>query len=169
MRSLICERRSTLTCTRFMLRGSAMAAEPTTLTPQERLAISRRALVSQLQGNRRHAPDPPRVSRPQRPDGKPSPFAWAEVARNVARRWWRRHPANAVTQVARPLLERYAREEPAKLMAAAAATGALLVLVKPWRLLSITAVLAAVLKTSDMADLVNTLMQKNANPRKDPP
>jgi hypothetical protein len=66
------------------------------------------------------------------------------------------------------LLERYAREEPAKLMAAAAGTGAFLVLMKPWRLLSITAVLAAVLKTSDTADLVNTLMQKNANPRKDP-
>jgi len=40
---------------------------------------------------------------------------------------------------------------------------------KPWRLLSITAVLAAVVKTSDVADMVTTLMQKNANPRKDPP
>jgi hypothetical protein len=87
----------------------------------------------------------------------------------VVRRWWRRHPANAAGQLARPLLERYAREEPAKLVGAAAAAGALVVLVKPWRLLSITAVLAAVVKTSDVADMVTTLMQKNANPRKDPP
>lgn len=79
-------------------------------------------------------------------------------------------PANAVGQLARPLLDRYAREQPAKLMAAAAAAGALVVLVKPWRLLSITAVLAAALKTSDVADLVTTLMHKNPSPsRKDSP
>ena len=150
-----------------------MAAEPQDLSPQERLAISRGALISQLQGGSRHAQEPPLlIERPPRargtPNGTSGQFAWAALAQNVARRWWRRHPANAVAQVARPLLDRYAREEPAKLMAAAAGAGALLVLVKPWRLLSITAVLAAVLKTSDTADLVNTLMQKNANPRKDP-
>jgi hypothetical protein len=88
----------------------------------------------------------------------------------VVQRWWRRHPAHAVGQLARPVLEHYARQEPAKLMAVAAATGAVLVLVKPWRLLSVTAVLAAVLKTSDVADIVNTLMQKTTSPpRKDPP
>jgi len=44
------------------------------------------------------------------------------------------------------------------------------VLVRPWRLLSATAVIAAVLKTSDVADLVNTLLQKPARPpRQDPP
>jgi hypothetical protein len=95
---------------------------------------------------------------------------WLSVGRSVAERWWRRHPAHAAGQLARPLLERYARKEPAKLMAIAAATGAVLVLVKPWRLLSTTAVLAAVLKTSDVADLVTTLMQKTTSPpRKDPP
>lgn len=140
------------------------------LTPRERLAISRRALVAQLQGSA--SSDHPE----DHPLGPPVPrealyehFAWASVARNVVRRWWRRHPANAVGQVARPLLDRYAREQPAKLVAAAAATGALVVLVRPWRLLSITAVLAAVMKTSDVADMVTTLMQKNATPRKDPP
>jgi hypothetical protein len=155
---------------RFTSPENAMAAEPDTLSPQQRLAISRRALVSQLQGDRPHmAEEPQAFERPRRINEAANKFAWGPVARNVARRWWRRHPANAVGQVARPLLERYAREEPAKLVAAAAATGALLVLVKPWRLLSITAVLAAVLKTSDVADLVNTLMQKNTTPRKDPP
>jgi len=55
----------------------------------------------------------------------------------------------------------------------AAATGSLLVLVRPWRLLSATAVLAAVLKTSDVADLITTLMSKSPSsprpPRKDTP
>ncbi|SEL09120.1 hypothetical protein SAMN05518845_104413 [Variovorax sp. YR750] len=89
---------------------------------------------------------------------------WLAVGRSVVERWWRRHPAHAVGQLARPVLEHYARKEPAKLMAAAAATGALLVLARPWRLLSATAVLAAVLKTSDVADLVNTLMRKPQSP-----
>jgi len=167
------------------------SVERSSLTPQQRLAMSRRALVRQLNGGEdprdardvrdahahgisqdddleyaHHAPSmgPSHESRPSRRGG-----VWGAVARSVAQRWWRRHPAHAMGQLARPLLEHYARKEPAKLMAAAAATGALLVLVKPWRLLSVTAVLAAVLKTSDVADVVNTLMQKNpSSPRKDP-
>lgn len=93
---------------------------------------------------------------------------WWPLGRRVAERWWRRHPANAVLQLARPALERKAREQPAQLMLAAAATGAALVVVRPWRLLSATALLALVLKTSDVADVVTTLMhKKNPPPRKD--
>ncbi|SDH93406.1 hypothetical protein [Variovorax sp. OV700] len=153
------------------------------LTPKERLAISRRALVKELNGD--DEPDDRLRSRRgaagQEPAGIPDvddtaepghPFRghrrWVSMARSMTERWWRRHPAHAVGQLARPVLEHYARKEPAKLMAIAAATGAAMVLLKPWRLLSFTAVLAAVLKTSDVADVVNTLMQKNTSPRKDP-
>ena len=127
-------------------------------TPQQRLAMSRRALLDELQGGRERFAGP---ARPRRNAlfGHPG---WALVARKTAQRWWRRHPANALGQIARPLIERYAREQPAKLMAAAAAVGAVAVLVRPWRLLSVTAVVAALLKTSDVADIVTTLMQKTA-------
>ena len=157
--------------------------ERNSLTPKERLAISRRALVRELNGDDERD-DRPRFSRAaasQEP-GETQDFAdteaqghsfsgsrrWVSMARSMTERWWRRHPAHAMGQLARPVLEHYARKEPAKLMAIAAATGAALVLLKPWRLLSFTAVLAAVLKTSDVADVVNTLMQKNTSPRKDP-
>ncbi len=157
------------------------------LTPQQRLVISRRALVRQLNGGEPDAPAPHRAFAAGDADddleyahtdaGDAPPASpgrrhnvWSGMARGVVQRWWRRHPAHAAGQLARPLLEHYARTEPAKLMAAAAATGALLVLVRPWRLISATAVIAAVLKTSDVADLVNTLMQKPARPpRQDPP
>jgi hypothetical protein len=149
-----------------------MPAEREALTPQERLAISRRALVDQLQGSsgaRRSATDVP-PGRPAQHETAFDRIAWTRVGRQVLQRWWRRHPANAAGQLARPLLERYAREQPARLMAVAAGAGALVVLVKPWRLLSVTAVVAALLKTSDVADLVTTLMHKTPNPpRKDPP
>jgi hypothetical protein len=144
-----------------------VAIESELLTPQQRLAMSRRALVDRFDGQRPRpataAPAPRRHS-----SERYERFAWSSVGRSLVRRWWRRHPANAIGQLALPLLERYAREEPAKLVAASAATGALLVLVRPWRLLSVSAVLAALLKTSDVADLITALARKNANPRKDP-
>ncbi|WP_077001072.1 hypothetical protein [Variovorax sp. KK3] len=156
-----------------------MAAEHNPLTPQQRLAMSRRALVAQLQGRNPRLHAAPGFEAPEVGfDEPPSPphesmldrIAWLQVGRQVARRWWQRHPANAATQLARPLLERYAREQPGKLIAGAAGTGALLVLVKPWRLLSVTAVVAMLLKTSDVADLVTTLMHKTPEPpRKDIP
>jgi hypothetical protein len=157
------------------------------LTPQERLALSRRALVRHLNGEDDEPRESSRGSRHAAQADDPGMYAahdgahpenswrgnrhrWISMARSMTERWWRRHPAHAMGQLARPLLEHYARREPAKLMAIAAATGAAIVLVKPWRLLSFTAVLAAVLKTSDVADVVNTLMQqKNTSPRKDPP
>ncbi|WP_162585596.1 hypothetical protein [Variovorax sp. RA8] len=158
-----------------MLQETPVAAERESLTPQQRLAISRRALVAQLQGREHRAsngePADEAAAQQTRRETIIDRVAWASVTRNVVQRWWRRHPANAAGQLARPLIERYAREQPGKLIAAAAGTGALVVLIRPWRLLSITAVLAAVLKTSDVADLVTTLMHKNPNspPRKDSP
>ncbi|MDM0038100.1 hypothetical protein QTH89_16850 [Variovorax sp. J22G21] len=133
------------------------------LTPQQRLAISRRALVQQLRGEAPPvAPERARSgAQPPRPR-KPSLFdrvAWLPVARSMAERWWRRHPANAVGQLARPVLDRYARENPAKLVAVAAAAGAVIVLVRPWRLLSVGALVAAALKSSDIADMVTTVMR----------
>lgn len=131
------------------------------LTPQQRLAISRRALVEHLRGD---APVPSRRGAAPAGSGGRRGFLdrqdWIGVARNVAGRWWRRHPANAVGQLARPLLERYAREQPARLVGAAAVAGALLVLLRPWRLLSAGAVATAVMKSSDIADMVTTLMRK---------
>lgn len=150
-----------------------MPIDSTALTPQQRLAISRRALLRQLQGDH-----PEQLQHPALPyeddDHDNLSFggdrvSWISVARRLGERWWRRHPANAVGQLAKPLLKRYAREQPFKVLGAAAGIGAAVVLIKPWRLLSITAVLAAVLKTSDMADLVTTLMHNNTTSRKDLP
>lgn len=170
-----------------------MSAEPSSLlTPQQRLALSREALVTQLEGGRARrarrvadsedrlfvqalpgqVPEKPRwpeeTEPPEATASRFDRFAWPSLVRGVLRRWWRRHPANAAGQLARPLIERYAREEPAKLVAVSAAGGALLVLIRPWRLLSLASIVALALKTSDVADLVTSLIQNNANPRKEP-
>lgn len=128
------------------------------------------ALIRQLRGADEVGDLEPAAAEPQQQaEGRRGDPAWTSVARGIVLRWWRRHPANAAGQLARPLLERYAREQPAKLITAAAGTGALLVLIKPWRLLSITAIIAAVLRTSDVADLLTTLMRIQSTPRKAPP
>jgi hypothetical protein len=157
-----------------------MAIDRSSLTPQQRLAISRRALFnhdgSPAESTRStattaayaeaasgvHAHQPPRKKRGLL-DGLP----WLSVAQSFGARWWRRHPANAMVQLAQPLLQRYARKQPAKLIAIAAGTGAVIMLVKPWRLLSVTALVAAVLKTSDVADMVTTLMHGQLAARDD--
>ena len=143
-----------------------MSAEqqPPRLSAQERLAISRHALVSHLRGT--DGPAPAGVGRRRSLlDG----VEWAPMARGVARHWWQRHPLHAAGQLARPVLERYAREEPLKLVAVAAAVGAAVVLARPWRLLSTSVLLATVFKTSDVAGVVNALMQRKTSPRKESP
>lgn len=139
------------------------------LTPQQRLAISRRALVQHLRGD--PTPEAPRaealpgVPRKRSKPGLFDRFTWMPMVRSVAERWWRRHPANAVGQLARPVLDRCARDQPGKLLAVAAASGALIVLVRPWRLLSAGALVAALMKSSDIADMVTTLMRSSDNKR----
>jgi len=135
-------------------------------TPQQRLAISRRALVEQFQGTgERRNHHPGRPGRPPRRSLVDS-VPWGPMARSMAQRWWRRHPVNAAGQLARPVIERYAHREPAKLVAASAAVGALFVFVRPWRLLSATALLAVLMKSSDIADVVTSLMARKTPPRR---
>lgn len=145
-----------------------MSADVPELTPQQRLAVSRRALLHHLQGRDANGLPDPKHHRPAAASGLLSAMPWGTMARNVVGRWWSRHPANAVGQLARPILQRYADEQPVKLMAGAAAVGALLVLVKPWRLLSAGALAAALLKTSNVAGMVTSLMESKDKPRKDP-
>ena len=136
---------------------------PEILTVQQRLALSRRVLVSHLQGdNRGHSSDPGSDSEQQ--SGPISSLlsrsSYGLLVRNLVTYWWNRHPVNAAGQLARPFLERYAQRSPVKLLVISAGIGALVILIKPWRLLSVTALLAALLKTSSMADIVTTLMEK---------
>lgn len=163
-------------CMPCTLLERAMAIDHSSLTPQQRLAISRRALFNQIGDVAEQDAKPARTANtssippratpsagPRTKRGLLSGLPWLGVAQSFGARWWRRHPANAVVQLAQPLLQRYAKKQPGKLIAYAAGTGALLVIIKPWRLLSFTALVAAVLKTSDVADMVTTLMHGQLN------
>jgi hypothetical protein len=151
-----------------------VAADFPELTAQERLAISRRLLVEQLRGGteqrKRPLRSPASDARVDAPDGLRSripAMQWLPLARRLAAHWWQRHPLHAAGQMARPLVERAAHERPVALVSAAAGVGALLVLTKPWRLLTVSAAVAVLLKTSELAGVVNTLMYRSSPPRKE--
>jgi len=147
------------------------------LTAQERLAMSRHALVEQLREQRmprrrRIALREARASGSATFDAAPaasatSGFEWLAVAQRLGLHWWRRHPLRAAGEVARPLLEQAARERPLTVVATAAAAGGLLVLTRPWRLLTLSATVAALLKTSELAGVITTLMHREPSPRKE--
>lgn len=145
------------------------------LTPEQRLAQSRLALLEALAPP---APPPRRAGAPAAKAATTSrgksvlhSLPWLDMGRNMARRWWQRHPLHAAGQLAHPLIQGYASRHPAKLMAGAAAAGSLLSLTRPWRLLSGTALLALLLRTSDVADLITTLTASRSepSPRKETP
>jgi hypothetical protein len=86
----------------------------------------------------------------------------------MARTWWHRHPLNAVAHMAKPVIESYARQEPAKLVGIAALAGAAVVVIRPWRLISAGALLAAVLRPSEISAFAMTMMSSfNSTLQKD--
>lgn len=78
---------------------------------------------------------------------------WKTIKRTV-QAWWRHHPAHTAIDVAagmaNPVLNRYANEKPVQLLSAAAALGAALVIIRPWRLVSVTGLLLATVKSSGL-------------------
>ena len=100
---------------------------------------------------------------------RPAPRHWWGHAREIATHWWRYHPARAAVDFARPALSSYAGRQPAKYLGIAAVAGAALFLMRPWKLISVTGVLVALVKSPQVAALVMQAMSSSQNPRDDEP
>ena len=68
--------------------------------------------------------------------------------------WWQHHPAKAAVELATPVLSRYAGNKPVQFIGAAAAVGAVAFLARPWRLISLTSVVLALLKSTQVRTLL---------------
>lgn len=77
-----------------------------------------------------------------------------KISHSAVGRWWHRNALRSYLQIANPLLVGYARRHPGKLIAYGAGTGALLWIVKPWRLLSATTIATLLLSNTDVAALI---------------
>lgn len=130
------------------------------LSALQRLAASRQAIVRDMNGKG------PESGAPELEDNNEdvsesgidaSSGSW-DLVKQVASSWWRSHPAHLALDVTTPLMQDFAREQPVKLLGIAAATGAAVVLFRPWRLISLTGVALALLKSTEMSGVVRSLM-----------
>ncbi|HEY1103667.1 MAG TPA: hypothetical protein VGE70_09640 [Burkholderiaceae bacterium] len=142
-----------------------MTVEPSLLTPQQRLARNRQHILAQMRGSHGGQDDAADAASPPG-DGARSSGTWSVLRRSL-RAWWRAHPARLVGRqvgrIAEPALHDLAREQPVRLIALAAGAGAAAALLRPWRLLSLGAVVALALRPVDLPSLLVALVAPAAD------
>lgn len=84
---------------------------------------------------------------------------WMVIGKKTISRWWTSHPLNLALQIAQPALRPYARRNPAVVVAVGAGAGALLYVLRPWRLLSLTSLAALLIRTPAIPKLALQLVQ----------
>jgi hypothetical protein len=155
------------------------------LTPQQRLIASRRAIVQSMNRDRRehrydsassnasaeseeagqsHAAG---ATRSNRANASGLNSLWRSI-RRTASAWWRSNPACLAVDVVQPVVEKYAQANPLKLIGIAAVAGAVVVIAKPWRLISVTAVLSAALRSTQMSSLIASFLYSPPDEQRDP-
>lgn len=139
------------------------------LSPQQRLARSRHAIAAHL--SRGDATPPAGAAEaalgepvPEDVRGERASRAGWMLLRHAAHAWWRHHPGRAVVRMARPALEGYARDKPLQLMAIATGAGAAAVVLRPWRLMTLTGLLAVAFRSSELSRLVLPLLSSGHHP-----
>jgi hypothetical protein len=142
----------------------------------QKLAKSRQAILEHIaRRQRRHDPrEAPAHGFAETemggyPDDDPLPEpggGWFGHLSHAVRTWWRYHPAHMAVDLATPMMRSYARRKPVQLLGIAAGLGAALTLARPWRLISVTTLLVALLKSSQLSHLFMAAMSA-ADYRKD--
>lgn len=108
--------------------------------PSERLARTRLAILDELQR------------------GPQEGGAGWHALREAGRVCWRAHPLRRAVGLAAPLLAYGSQRHPLALVGIAAAAGALLVLARPWRWVSLPGLLVTALKSRPLASLALRLL-----------
>ena len=79
---------------------------------------------------------------------------WFGSFKRAAGAWWRHHPAHLGLEIASPMLSAYAARRPATYLGIAAVLGAVVVVSRPWRLISITGLVVAIVKSSQLSSML---------------
>lgn len=122
--------------------------------PQQRLASSRKAMVRHMTRDSHpdQSSDPREFSDMNAGGDSKSSFSgtWS-ILKHAVSVWWHHHPLSMAADLAEPVLGKYAREKPLAVLVIAAGAGAAAVVLKPWRLVSLGAMLIAALKSSEFS------------------
>ena len=86
-----------------------------------------------------------------------------QLVQQAVMAWWQHHPAQIAIDVGRPFLNNYARDKPFQLLGIAVCAGAVGALVKPWRLVSITGLAIAALKSTRLTSTLISLIPRAAS------
>lgn len=127
-------------------------------TPQERLAISRKAIVKHM--NRHHR----EIENGNDDDvvDSDAPVSASQgtlsIVKNAVRVWWHRNPASAAAELAHPILSSYASAHPFKLLGISAIIGAAAVVTRPWRMVSVGTLLVAAVKSSGLTNALLSML-----------
>ncbi|MDM0078500.1 hypothetical protein QTH90_29115 [Variovorax sp. J2P1-59] len=133
------------------------------LTPKDKLALSRAELLAAM--GYQQIDGPLGTTEAQ---ALPTPHRVSSDRLGFLARWWRRHPASTALELMEPSLSRFAHRHPAKLMAYSACAGGLLVLLKPWRLLSVGAAVALLFRASDLSGAIHTALRSSGRATTEP-
>ena len=82
---------------------------------------------------------------------------WPSAFARAVRTWWRHHPVGMAVDVAKPVVGRYAKGHPFTLLGVAAIAGAAIVVMRPWRLLSVGGILLATVKSAAVPSVLMSL------------
>ena len=148
----------------------------------DKLARSRQAILAHIaRRQRRHdpheepaagyGPDMAFAGAEEEDDAQDYGGGWFAHMRRAVRTWWRYHPAHMAVDLASPLMRDYARRRPVQLLAISAAAGAALTFARPWKLISLTTLAVAVLKSSQLSSLLMAAVSaadfgKDSDPRR---
>lgn len=139
----------------------------TEITPQERLAISRKAIVRHMNRNHRDVENKvdDEFMEADEPYTTGHKTGTLRMVKHAARVWWQHHPASTAAELARPLLSDYASAHPFKLLGISATVGAAAVVLRPWRMVSLSTLVAAAVKSSGLAPTLASLFTSTASHR----
>lgn len=80
------------------------------------------------------------------------------LIKQVASSWWNGHPAHIALDFVKPMVQTYAEEKPMKLLGISAGIGAAVALLRPWRVISLTGLLLAAVKSTEVSSVVKSLL-----------
>lgn len=88
----------------------------------------------------------------------------------AGREYWHRHPARLAVELATPALSAYAQRRPVTYLAIAAGAGALIYLTRPWRLISVSGLAVAALRSPHISSaLISALYGSGPEDAPPPP
>lgn len=101
-------------------------------------------------------------SRQKATGSTPDGFSWLPLVEAGLSSWWHDHPARAGAMLVRSATEDYARQKPLQVVTAAAIAGAAIVLFKPWRLMSVSALVLTLFRSSNFTGIATSVLDSAA-------